>query len=464
VAARKPRGLHSYDASCPICSDGPVRKTAAHEVGEDAPAPHPNPNPHGVREDPYNHESVVANPANDGHTWYHGTDFHSDRDTPAPIKTLDERGAKGSHWNAHMGTHFTSLHPVAQHFANDDFSYRQTEGIPGAGKSFARVAHAHLHMANPKHYGTEEDLNSHFVSHLQNEHNMSWQDAQKTTLGHPGDHEKGLIAGFVDHLRDSGHDGLTYGNEEEGPHLHRCAIAFKRTPVSVHKWEWLHDKKEAVSGSRHPRSHEDTREMSMNRVAVTVDSAPFKMVAHVSGNQVDILHCPFCGSGAVIGRSDGTVECGFCTSVYTVQVQPQYSGFPQSVDGQPYQWPGMPDASGPGVVGPEGAPGELGPDGQPMDPNDPAAMQGATDGGIGGLPPGGPAGQAAPPVEGESEDGEEDDDDGDEGGNPFAKKKSYVTHTGAVLDADNYKAYLAIQFAANKPKVASLVKNSRRAR
>ncbi len=204
------------------------------------------------------------------------------------------------------------------------------------------------------------------------------------------------------------------------------------------------------------------------RVAVMVSDNPIKVVAHVSGNQVDILHCPFCGSGAVIGRSDGTVECGFCTSVYTVQVQPQFNGMPQSVDGQPYQWPGMPDPATNVMAEPDI------PEGTNLNPNTNGEMD------MGGAP--GDFGSSDPAEGGdpdaEGEDGEEGDDDkpaflkgkGDDskaddkkkGDNPFAKKKSYRTAQGTELDEANYLAHLAIQFANDKAKVAAMVKHARR--
>lgn len=189
------------------------------------------------------------------------------------------------------------------------------------------------------------------------------------------------------------------------------------------------------------------------------------VVAHVSGNQIDILHCPFCGSGAVIGRSDGTVECGYCTSVFTVQTQPQYNGFPQSVNGQPYQWPGMPD---PGSVA---APDM--PEGTNLNPN----TNGEND--VVGGPPTGL--QSSDPADADGDDGEDDDDkpaflkgkgdksdkgddkkkDSKDKGNPFSKK-TYRTASGAVLDEENYLAHLAIQFANDKARVARLVKAARK--
>ena len=54
-----------------------------------------------------------------------------------------------------------------------------------------------------------------------------------------------------------------------------------------------------------------------------------------------VFHCPMCGSGSVTARSDGTIECGYCTTVFTVNVQPNTPGMPQTVGDQPFQ-PGDP--------------------------------------------------------------------------------------------------------------------------
>ena len=66
------------------------------------------------------------------------------------------------------------------------------------------------------------------------------------------------------------------------------------------------------------------------------------VVAHDSGDNAIINHCPFCGSGAVLGGSDGSVSCDFCHSSFTVQVQPAHPFMPQTVDGQPVPPAGMP--------------------------------------------------------------------------------------------------------------------------
>lgn len=71
-----------------------------------------------------------------------------------------------------------------------------------------------------------------------------------------------------------------------------------------------------------------------------------QVVAHDSGDGETIYHCPFCGAGQVTGRSDGTAECSFCSTAFTVQVQPQMAATPQTIDGVPHVHPDMPGEPG----------------------------------------------------------------------------------------------------------------------
>lgn len=144
----------------------------------------------------------------------------------------------------------------------------------------------------------------------------------------------------------------------------------------------------------------------------------FIRVAHDPGDPQITSHCPFCGSGQVTGRSDGTIDCAFCGMNYIVRVQPAFPGMPQ----QPV---------GPGAltdIGPEMGPGGMedlgmGPPG--MDP-----MMGDEE----GMPPG-EEGDEGPPF-GDDEEGPPGgpEDDADEGGSPFPPKDKGSDSKGSEGD------------------------------
>ena len=50
--------------------------------------------------------------------------------------------------------------------------------------------------------------------------------------------------------------------------------------------------------------------------------------AHLGNDPETVYHCPFCGSGALVGGPDGSVNCGVCERTYMVFIQPEYSGTP----------------------------------------------------------------------------------------------------------------------------------------
>lgn len=88
--------------------------------------------------------------------------------------------------------------------------------------------------------------------------------------------------------------------------------------------------------------------MTPNRTNVNIVTAArniLRKVAHDGGDGQVVRHCFSCGSGGVVGRSDGTVECSFCGEVFSVQVQPRNPHAPQTVNGQPVHIPGMPEES-----------------------------------------------------------------------------------------------------------------------
>jgi hypothetical protein len=161
------------------------------------------------------------------------------------------------------------------------------------------------------------------------------------------------------------------------------------------------------------------------------DQPNIVVVAHDSGDSQTIFHCPFCGSGQVIARSDGTTECEFCHSAFTVQVQPQFAAFPQTIDGVPVDVPGMPSNT------------ELPPGADPdaaIPPEEGGALPG-TDG-----PPG---------ADEEAEEESEEDDD-----KPAFLKGSYRTSTGSVLHGDSYLRHLAITYGPDREKVLARVRRA----
>lgn len=149
-------------------------------------------------------------------------------------------------------------------------------------------------------------------------------------------------------------------------------------------------------------------------------------------------NCPFCGSGQVIARSDRTTECEYCHTCFTIQVQPQFPAFPQTIDGMPMQVPGMPGQIGgpPGVPGADPMAGGMPPGQDPMDGTDDGSM-----------PPGG-----------DEEDGgaPSDEEPPEDNAPPFAKGSMLRTASGTPLDWDNYLRHLAIRHADSTQKDAVL--------
>lgn len=161
-----------------------------------------------------------------------------------------------------------------------------------------------------------------------------------------------------------------------------------------------------------------------------------RTVAHDSGDGETIYHCPFCGSGQVTGRSDGTVECGYCHSYFTVQVQPQFSSMPQTINGQPVDVPGMPGQPG-GALPEEG--------GEEFAPAGSAAQ----------APEGfAPAGSAAPAA----------DPEGFAPAGSRAASKApalYVTAGGIALPEESFLAHLALSLADDRDAVLAQVRAER---
>lgn len=187
--------------------------------------------------------------------------------------------------------------------------------------------------------------------------------------------------------------------------------------------------------------------------------------AHDPGDPLVTSHCPFCGSGQVVGRSDGTIGCDFCGQNYIVRVQPAFPGMPQMPMG-----PGAPSD-----VGPDGGlvdPGMIGPDGAPMDAGGPPPGEDAE-------PEGGPQDDAAggggdfPP----SEDGSDDDATGSappkKGDSGKSKKKAglrgvavrrYNGLEGQPLTEDQFIRHLAVRLSGADPRVMAALRAEGRRR
>jgi hypothetical protein len=195
------------------------------------------------------------------------------------------------------------------------------------------------------------------------------------------------------------------------------------------------------TGGTHPLAGEGWPANKREKMVLTGST---RKVAHDSGDGATIFHCPFCGSGQVIARSDRTIECEYCHTCFTVQVQPQFPAFPQTIDGSPVQVPGMPGQVG----GPPAAPGQ-----DPMDP-------------MGGGMPGEEGDDGNPFADGgdegaEDDGGEAEEEDSGDSAPPFAKGSMLRTASGASLNWDAYLAHLAIKHADDKDAVIERVRAER---
>jgi hypothetical protein len=166
-----------------------------------------------------------------------------------------------------------------------------------------------------------------------------------------------------------------------------------------------------------------------------------------------------------VARADGSIECTFCNSAFTVTVSPVYPSFPQSVNGQPYPWPGRPDGGvDPSMMGDPNADPNASPDGSGFGGKLVPGNGGAEDVGDGDDDSDGDS-DDAPPWAKDDDDSDDDDSEAEVGGKkqpPFGKKKSYRTATGAVLPAEEFMRHLAIATAKDPNTMAAQVRAERR--
>lgn len=180
---------------------------------------------------------MLTNPATGGQHWFHGTPrtFGQFRNTEAPEQS-DLTKQENPAWNSGIGHHFTSLHHVANAFI--------TGGNAEPNKGGWHL-HARLGIQNPKHFDSELDMLHHaagVVSPPVENHTRSYK-ATGVPISHTDSgpestetHLKllpGSAKHYRDHLISQGHDGITYGNEFEGPKGHICAIAFHHDQIKI---------------------------------------------------------------------------------------------------------------------------------------------------------------------------------------------------------------------------------------
>lgn len=157
-------------------------------------------------------------------------------------------------------------------------------------------------------------------------------------------------------------------------------------------------------------------------------------LAHGGGDDPTIRHCPFCGSGQVVARSDGTTECQFCGSYFEVSKQPEFANMPQTDPATGLPIPGteteedgeVPPAVDPGVTADA--------EGVFVPPGDEDVAMGGTDGVF--IPPA----KETPVV-------------------PEMKAATLRTAKGHDLSEDWYVAHLAISFADDRDKVLEAVRS-----
>jgi ribosomal protein L37AE/L43A len=135
-------------------------------------------------------------------------------------------------------------------------------------------------------------------------------------------------------------------------------------------------------------------------------------MGHMSNDPTVVSHCPFCGSGAITGGSDGTVDCSLCARSFIVMEQPLYSNMPSAEQG----------ASVSAL------------------PSDPLKQEDPFEPGAEAIPPEDPASgdpaatdTAVPPAGGEA---------------PEAKKPPmFATRSGALVGTDDFVTHHAVRLA-----------------
>jgi len=317
----------------------------------------------------------------------------------------------------------------------------QMHGTNNRGSSLSREEQAKLLMSHI----TRRNLGMHWT-----DHRPAAEEFTTRTAGH-GDTQVIIHARKPDreHIETDWRNlkrGQVFGYDDheeaeiplqEGAPVHITGISWRpKTYGSGHGTYPIND------WIRHdfPEPHQHTAK----KETAIAELPTLRMLAHDATENEALRHCPFCGAGKIIGRADGSVECEFCHHYFTVQVQPQYPNFPQTINGMPQQIPGMPGQ----VETPMGDPA-MGAGGFPPDPMDPAA---------GAAPPwADDGGEGFPDDDAEGKQAEEDEEEPP----PFAKQSSlplFRTTAGARLTEDDYVRHLAIRFAPDRDAMIARIR------
>ncbi|MFI0967006.1 2'-5' RNA ligase family protein [Streptomyces sp. NPDC021080] len=175
-------------------------------------------------EGPGNKSVLCPSPASGSpKEWFHGSgaqfdhfEFGKDRSDP-----YENYGPGEREWNSRLGAHFSGEHRVATDLGQDLHGH---------------AYHVHLDMKNPKHYTSENDLDSEGRAWALANGHGDLADPDRGPADPPLTvHPRGQAAadGFRQHLQAQGHDGITYGNHYEGTDGHTSAIAFHPGQVTI---------------------------------------------------------------------------------------------------------------------------------------------------------------------------------------------------------------------------------------
>lgn len=245
--------------------------------------------------------------------------------------------------------------------------------------------------------------------------------------------------------------GILDGPEPSAPHTVRMVTPHTRALLRMHlhnhhgidhadldeysgDWEGDHQADHDDPNFNHfrgPRLRPHTHDLKEGVVHIAHGFSPT--------DEVTARHCPFCGSGNIWGKSDGTIKCEFCGKSFTIQVQPEYPQMAQNLDGTPLDME----------------------TGAPMPDMEGTEEGGDAEGGGGPMENGPEEGGSEDEADEGSPEDEENQGKNSGSGMPFgaARKPTFLlTREGNVLSTDDLINYLAIRHAPDPKIMAQAVK------